>query len=109
MYLQKYVHYVKILLKKDLFFSWDRGNVGKNEKHGVSKAEIEEFFKSQVHVSYDFKHSNSEQRYLAIGKSSKGRYMVVAFTIREESIRPISARHMNKREIEKYEKEITKI
>lgn len=109
MYLQKYVHYAKKLLKRSFGFDWDKGNISKNEKHNISRQEIEDLFSSQIHVSLDFKHSNSEQRYLAIGKNLNGKHMVVAFTIRDDLIRPISARYMNKREIEKYEKEITKI
>jgi uncharacterized DUF497 family protein len=98
-----------MLIKGDPSFDWDDGNVSKNQKHGISKPEIEEFFRLQIYVSEDLKHSNSEQRFMAIGQNSNGKYMIVVFTIREESIRPISARHMNKREIENYEKEITKV
>ncbi len=109
MYLQKYLHYAKILLKGVSGFDWDKGNVNKNEKHGVSKAEIEEFFRLKTYIFEDLKHSEHEQRFLVIGKSKNGKHMVVSFTIRKDLVRPISARYMNKREVEKYEKEIAKI
>jgi uncharacterized DUF497 family protein len=109
MSLQKYLHYAKILLQEFTGFDWDKGNATKNEKHGVSKAEIEEFFKLQVYIFEDLKHSDHEQRFLAFGESANGKHMVVSFTIRMDLVRPISARYMNKREVEKYEKEIAKI
>jgi hypothetical protein len=109
MYLQKYLHYVKMLIKENLSFDWDNGNFSKNEKHGVGKSEIEDFFRSQIYVSHDFKHSNSEERFVAIGQNPKGRHMIAVFTLRKDSIRPISVRYMNKRETEKYEKENSKV
>lgn len=55
---------------------------------------------------------NIEERFLAIGKGSKNKWIVVAFTFRNQRgkklIRPISARFMNKKEVQKYEKEIEK-
>ena len=60
----------------------------------------------------DIKHSIIEERFLAIGKGSENKWIVVAFTIRnhrgKKLIRPISARFMNKKEVQKYEKEIEK-
>ena len=58
MYLQKYLHYVKMLIKGDPSFDWDEGNVSKNEKHGISRKEIEEFFKLQIYIFEDIKHSD---------------------------------------------------
>ena len=42
-------------------FSWDKGNSGKCEKHGLSKKDIEQFFlQNEVYVAPDLKHSNME-------------------------------------------------
>jgi uncharacterized protein len=109
MYLQKYLHYVKMIITRKKHLNWDKGNVNKNKKHGIKKSDIEIFFRSKVYISDDLKHSSSEKRFIAIGKGPLGKHMIVIFTLRKGAIRPISARHMNKREIEKYEKEITKI
>lgn len=109
MYLQKYLHYVKMFITGSQNFNWDKGNANKNKKHGIKKSEIEKFFRSRVYVSDDLKHSNAEERFIAIGKGSNEKHMIVVFTLRKGAIRPISARYMNKREIEKYEKEITKV
>ena len=89
-------------------FDWDTGNSFKNEaKHGLSRDVIELFFGGRVWVGPDPKHSQTEERFLAIGKGPTGKVMVVAFTFREKSgkrlIRPISARLMHAREVRKYE------
>ena len=94
-------------------FDWDDGNCQKCQKHGVSIEEIEAlFFSPKVAVAPDIKHSEVEERFLAIGVSTKGRYLLVAFTFRETQeeklIRPISARYMHEKEVQKYEENITK-
>lgn len=94
-------------------FDWDKGNQQKCQKHGLSLAEIEAFFTGDaLYIAPDVKHSQNEQRFLAIGLSENGKAMFVAFTLRVQQegtmIRPISARYMHKKEWEKYEQEITR-
>jgi uncharacterized DUF497 family protein len=54
-------------------------------------------------------HSQAEERFLAIGKGKRGRTIFLAFTVRtrngQNHIRPISARYMHRKEIDRYEKE----
>ena len=93
-------------------FDWDSGNLLKNEsKHGLSHDVIEEFFSAKIWVSPDPKHSEAEDRFLAIGESPAGKPMIVAFTIRVKSgrklIRPISARYIHAKEAKKYEQTFT--
>ena len=94
-------------------FNWDFGNEEKCQKHGLAKTEIEcLFLKGQVYVAPDIKHSAAEERFLAIGKGSKNKLIVVAFTFRKSAdqvfLRPISARYMNKKEVKQYEKTFEK-
>ena len=90
-------------------FVWDEGNREKCQKHGVSIAEIEGLFDRPHSIRVDVEHSLREERLKAIGKSSKGRYIFLVFTIRERNgdrfIRPISARYMHAREARRYEQE----
>lgn len=87
-------------------FDWDLGNVAKNEKHDVEPEEAEEtFFNEPLIVAVDVKHSKSEKRWHALGRTSKRR-LFVAFTVRGKLIRIISARAMNKKERNIYETEI---
>jgi uncharacterized protein len=92
-------------------FDWDNGNQQKCQKHGVSIEEIESLFSGNVQISPDIKHSEAEERFLAIGKSIKSKYIFVSFTLREKEeetfIRPISARYMHEKEVKKYEENFT--
>ena len=94
-------------------FDWDRGNLEKCQKHGVEIAEIESAFRQTMSVFPDPTHSKEEDRFIGIGKTSQGRSLFIAFTLRSHSnevlIRPISARYMHPKEVDNYEKEITRI
>jgi uncharacterized protein len=95
-------------------FDWDEANWEKCQNHGLSQKEIEYFFQQkEVYVTPDLKHSDDEERYLAIGCTKKHRPMFVVFTLRDVNgeilIRPISARYMHEKEAKRYEEEIAKI
>jgi uncharacterized DUF497 family protein len=85
-------------------FDWDEANIVKNwERHKVTPEEAEDvFFQESLVVRSDIGHSSSERRYRAIGRTSRGRLLFVAYTVRRKLIRVISARDMNRREAEEY-------
>ena len=90
-------------------FEWDKGNAEKNLKHGVEQLEIEQVFFSPPSVVFpDARHSSGENRWMLFGKTFSGRHLLVVFTLRARLIRPISARPMNKKEIQFYEEETKK-
>ncbi len=86
-------------------FEWDRGNIDKNwKKHAVTNKESEEVFADERFIfGKDAKHSTKEPRYLVYGKSESNRYLALAFTFRNNKIRIISSRLMNKKERTKYD------
>jgi len=86
-------------------FQWDQGNIDKNQiKHDVENWECEQvFFNRPLLVLDDPKHSVSEKRWAAFGKTDANRYLVLVFTKRDNLIRIISARNMNKRERKFYD------
>ncbi|MFO1116937.1 MAG: BrnT family toxin [Beijerinckiaceae bacterium] len=90
-------------------FDWDRGNIDKCRKHGLSLTEIETALSGEIFVTPDPAHSAREQRFHAIGRTATGRAVFVVFTLRERGgemlLRPISARYMHRKEIEAHEKE----
>lgn len=95
-------------------FDWNEGNREKCQKNGLSQKEIEYFFQQkEVLVTPDPKHSDEEERYLAIGRSKSRKPMFVVFTLRDVNgeilIRPISARYMHEKEAKRYEEENAKI
>lgn len=94
------------LLQECTGFQWDDGNKDKNWlKHKVKNYECEQiFFNQPIIVTYDIKHSNTEQRFYALGQTDLGRKLFVVFTIRNKKIRIISARDMSKKEREIYRK-----
>jgi uncharacterized DUF497 family protein len=85
-------------------FQWDDGNLDKNwYLHQVANSECEEvFFNLPLIVAADTKHSQTEQRYYALGRTDTDRWLFIAFTIRTDLVRVISARDMNQREMRKY-------
>lgn len=91
-------------------FDWDAGNARKNEKHGVTMAEIEQvFFNSPLLLLDDVAHSASEARFHAMGKTDDLRKLHVTFTLRANGtlIRTISARDMHRRERAIYDSQST--
>lgn len=86
-------------------FEWDEGNAHKNwGRHRVTPEEAEDvFFHEPLAVRSDV-HSKREKRYYAIGQTSVGRYLFVAFTIRSSLLRIISVRDMNRKERNAYAK-----
>ena len=101
-----------MFVQKVTGFEWDHGNRDKCQKHGVSVAALESAFRGAVSVFPDPAHSQDEERFMAIGKTAEERSVFVVFTLRihgaETLIRPISARYMHRKEVERHEKEIAK-
>jgi uncharacterized DUF497 family protein len=85
-------------------FEWDAGNYDKNWiAHKVSRSECEQiFFNHPLLVADDDKHSESEPRYFALGKTNTRRKLFVSFTVRNYLIRVISARDMTRNEKRRY-------
>ena len=89
-----------------LGFDWDEGNARKNEKHGVTKPEVEQvFLNAPLLLAEDLKHSLREPRFHALGRTDFGRLLHVTFAERGDGtlIRPISARTMSRKERAAYE------
>ena len=88
-------------------FEWDEGNSHKNWlKHKVSPAECEQlFFNKPIVIEDDTKHSGAENRFYALGRTDSKRNLFIAFTVRNNRIRVISARDMSRKEREVYRNE----
>jgi uncharacterized DUF497 family protein len=64
----------------------------------VAIAEAEEVLLNDPLCQVDTRHSDEEQRFVALGTTGEGRRLFVAFTVRRGRIRIISARPMSRRE-----------
>lgn len=95
-------------LSKLTGFEWDKGNIDKiYQKHGISIKEAEEaFLDKHVFLQEDIKHSEKEERFIAISKTSANKMLFSIFTIRDKKIRIISTRVANKKERRLYEEKI---
>ncbi|ACF02623.1 protein of unknown function DUF497 [Rhodopseudomonas palustris TIE-1] len=95
-------------LSRVVGFDWDDGNLRKSvEKHDVGQLEAESVFMNRpLLLQEDAKHSGSERRLHALGRTTAGRMLHVTFTLRadETLIRIISARDMSRRDRSSYEK-----
>jgi len=93
-------------LKKIIQFDWDKANSGKNwESHKVSDEECEEaFFDQNKKMLKDVVHSGDEERFILLAQTKANRILFIVFTTRGEKIRVISARDLNKKEKNLYEK-----
>lgn len=81
---------------KPTSFGWDKGNIEKNwEKYKVVNHEVEEIFGNEpLIVSGDVKHSQTEDRFQALGKTNSNRLLFRSFINRRNKIRVISVRDM---------------
>ncbi len=92
-------------LRKIIGFEWDEGNFDKNyKKHGITTKEAEEVFLDEKQlVLEDDRHSQKEERFTMIARSTNNKVLFIVFTMRGNSIRIISARKANKKEVRLYE------
>ena len=88
-------------------FEWDEGDWLKCSKHGVTHREIEYVLLQEPAVMPD--PNPDEPRMRAIGKTEAGRYVFLVFMLRkvgsQTRLRPISARYMHNKEVDRYEEQ----
>ncbi len=88
-----------------LQFEWDESkNIINQKKHGISFSEVLSVFQdSNILSMFDPDHSQTEERWISMGRSLDGKILVISHTFRqnkdnEEQIRIISARSATKQE-----------
>jgi uncharacterized DUF497 family protein len=89
-----------------LSFEWDNEkNKINQKKHGVSFEEAKSVFYDDNAIEFwDEDHSEAEDRFLLLGKSSKMRILLIVHCFREQEsiIRIISARKATQKESQQY-------
>ena len=88
-----------------LEFEWDARKAELNIKeHGVSFDEATTVFRDTLSITIaDPDHSDTEDLFVDIGMSHRGRLLVVSYTERKDRIRIISARPPTRAERKSYE------
>lgn len=91
-------------------FEWDAGKARTNlKKHGVSFRTATGVFRDPLaRTIFDDEHSEDEERWVTLGRTENGQYLVVIHTFTQASeteihIRIISAREADRQEIRDYE------
>jgi hypothetical protein len=86
-------------------FEWDEAKARNNlRKHRVSFEEAVTVFDDTMSITRDDPdHSESEDRFLTFGLSSRGRLLVVCHTDRPDRVRIINARTADRQERSYYE------
>jgi len=93
-------------------FEWDKGNQTKNAtKHKTSIEEVEAVFRSGLALPLGIQVSppSNEQRLGLVGPTINGKFLQVAFVLREGRVRVISARPAHSKEKKQYEEILRKI
>ncbi|MBD2498286.1 BrnT family toxin [Nostoc sp. FACHB-280] len=89
-----------------LLFEWDNEkNKINQKKHGVSFEEAKSVFYDDNAIEFwDEDHSEAEDRFLLLGRSSKMRILLIVHCFREQEsiIRIISARKATQKESQQY-------
>jgi len=86
-------------------FEWDEAkDLSNQRKHGLSFSEVKELFESGAEYLeiFDEDHSETEDRFIAIGPIKRGLVVVVYTEPEEDLVRIIGARPANKREQDLY-------
>ena len=89
-----------------LEFEWDPAKADQNLKDHdeVSFDEATTVFRDTLSITIaDPDHSDSENRFIDVGMSHRGRLLVVSYTERGDKIRIISARRATRAERKNYE------
>ena len=84
---------------------WDPQKSAENDrKHGIRFSDVEPVFYVPAAITVEDKFSDSEQRFVTIGRDGFDRVLVVVYTFEEDEVRLISARKASPGEIKDYEK-----
>jgi uncharacterized DUF497 family protein len=91
-----------------MLFEWNEEKEILNcKKHGVSFEHAKTIWNDEAAIEYfDNIYSVDEERYIIIGKTPKGKILIVVFCERNMVIRIISARYATNKERVIYEKRI---
>ena len=85
-------------------FFWDERKAEANRiKHGVQFEDAADVFSDPLQLSTaDLGHSDDENRFVAVGSTRSGEVPLVAYTIRDDEVRIISARRATRTERRRY-------
>lgn len=84
-----------------LKFDWDEANKAHVATHDVTPTEVEEVYRNDP-MDLDFRIVGGEKRYTILGHTNRLRILVVALTLRDGAIRPVTAFDASRRMSREY-------
>jgi uncharacterized DUF497 family protein len=73
-------------------FDWDEGNIKHIARHSVLPHEVEQAVLDPHAILLEIQMIAAEERTRVLGMTTKGRILISVFTVRDETIRPITSR-----------------
>jgi uncharacterized DUF497 family protein len=83
-------------------FDWDEANTSHIARHGVTPTETEESLLDPFSKDVDSWVEDDEVRYRQIGSTISGRLLAVAYTLRGDAVRPVTAFEPTRSEAKAY-------
>ncbi|MBI4708311.1 MAG: BrnT family toxin [Candidatus Omnitrophica bacterium] len=80
------------------YLDWDETIVKHIARHNITPNEVEEAFEGK-HLVY----KSRDGRYTLLGRSSAGRYLMIAFVVKVGIVHVITSRDMNRAEKKRYQ------
>ena len=74
----------------ELAFDWDEANIAHIARHNVTQEEVEQVFANDP-MDLGAEVVDREQRYTGVGHTDRLRVLVLAWTMRGDATRPITA------------------
>ncbi len=85
----------------ELVFEWDAANIAHIARHDVTSEEVEQVFTNDP-IDLAAEVVDDEERYSSVGHTNQLRVLVVAWTMRGDAIRAITAFDVSQRLANRY-------
>lgn len=77
-------------------FDWDTANLSHIAEHGVAPEEAEQVLQNDP-IDLDYQVVEGEERWVTVGVTGRGRFLVLVWAIRGSAIRVVTAFDANRR------------
>jgi uncharacterized DUF497 family protein len=90
-----------VLVADALVFDWDDANLAHIARHNVTPEEVEQVFANDP-MDLGAEVVDGEERYASVGHTNRLRVLVLAWTMRDDATRPITAFDASERLAKRY-------
>jgi uncharacterized DUF497 family protein len=93
--------YTGVWVADDPVLDWDEANIAHIARHSVTPDEVEQVFVNDP-MDLGAEVVEGEERYTGVGHTNRLRVLVLAWTMRDDAIRPITAFDASERLAKRY-------